>query len=117
VRQPTKDHAADIRPEVPYTFPMAANQSERQKRTAILRMTLAELSSFCLTVDCLTPQCKGERTYGIGEIAGVYGERQTMADALQKMRCSCGARPAAAWLDFWPPARKTRRISLIGRDG
>jgi hypothetical protein len=93
-------------------FPrMGFNQSDRQKRSAVLRMTLAELAGFCLTVDCRTPGCRGERTYSVGDIAGLYGKDLTMAEALRRMRCACGSAPARASLVTWPPRKL--KVDLI----
>jgi hypothetical protein len=72
----------------------AANASARGQRTAILASPLYQLTGFCLAVDCLTPGCRGERAFAIGDLATFYGAERTVADVLQRMRCArdCGGR-------------------------
>ena len=97
----------------------AANASARGQRTAILSSPLHQLTGFCLAVDCLTLGCRGERAFAIGDLAKFYGRYRTVADVLQRMRCSgdCGGRVAAAWLTTGPilNARvRPRRVPLRG---
>jgi hypothetical protein len=47
----------------------AANASAREQRSAILASPLHQLTGFCLAVDCLTPGCRGERAFAIGDLA------------------------------------------------
>jgi hypothetical protein len=72
----------------------AANASARRRRSAILASPLDELTGFCLAVDCLAPDCGGERTYAVASLAGFYGQDMTVGDVLRRMRCSgaCGGR-------------------------
>ena len=97
----------------------AANASARGQRTAILGSPLHQLTGFCPAVDCLTPCCRGERAFAISDLANFYGRDRTVADVLQRMRCSgdCGGRVAAAWLTTGPilNARvRPRRVPLRG---
>jgi hypothetical protein len=78
---------------------MAANASARGQRVAILGSPLHELDGFLLAVDCGSPNCRGERSYAVADLAGMFGRRRTLSDVLHRMRCAeCGAAVAAAWL-------------------
>jgi hypothetical protein len=99
----------------------AANASARGQRSAILASPLSELTGFYLAVDCLSPQCGGERTFAAAELAAFYRGERTVGDVLRQMRCSggCGGRVGAAWLVTGPilNARiRPRRVALIGPD-
>lgn len=75
-----------------YVLPMGAdNASVRGQPAAILASPLRELTGFCLAVDCLTPGCRGERAFAIGDLAKFYGPQRTVA-----------GRVAAAWLTTGP---------------
>ena len=82
----------------------AANASARGQRAAILASPLHELTGFCLAVDCLAVECRGERTFAIAELASFYGWDRTVGQVLRRMRCSraCGGRVGAAWLETGP---------------
>ena len=100
-------------------FPfMAANLSDRRRRSVILASTLAELEGVALIVDCRQPGCGGERRLLIRDLAGVYGRQQTTAQTLNRMRCQgCRQAPAAAWLAAGPgiqPRGEAVRVPLIG---
>jgi hypothetical protein len=89
----------DMKLVFPLRSPMAAaNASARGQRAAILASPLSELSGFCLVVDCLAPDCGGERTFSVSDLAGFYGASRTVGDVLRRMRCSggCGGRAACA---------------------
>jgi hypothetical protein len=65
------------------------------------------------------PGCRGERAFAIGDLANFYGRDRTVADVLQRIRCSgdCGGRVAAAWLTTGPilDARvRPRQVPLRG---
>jgi len=75
----------------------AATLTPRRRRTIMLATPLAELDGLALAVDCLTEGCAGERRVLIRDLAGVYGRQQTLAEALQRMRCAgCQGRTGAA---------------------
>jgi hypothetical protein len=97
----------------------AANASARGQRTAILSSPLQQLTGFCLALDCLTAGCRGARAFAISDLANFYGRDRTVADVLQRMRCSdrCGGPVGAAWLTTGPilNARvRPRRVPLRG---
>ena len=98
----------------------AANLTTRRRRTIILATPLAELDGAALVIDCLTPDCAGERRVLVRYLAGVYGRQQTLAEALQRMRCtSCQGRAGAAWLVAGPGTERQRRavrVALVGPD-
>jgi hypothetical protein len=98
----------------------AANLTTRRRRTIILATPLAELDGAALVIDCLTPGCAGERRVLVRDLAGVYGRQQTLAEALQRMRCtSCQGRAGAAWLVAGPGTERQRRavrVALVGPD-
>ena len=70
------------------------------QRVAILASPLHDLTGFYLAVDCLAPQCNGERSFIVVELATFYGRDGTVGQVLRRMRCSgaCGGRAGAAWL-------------------
>ena len=74
---------------------------------------------FYLAVDCLTPRCRGERTFAVADLASFHGAQRTVGAVLQRMRC-CGGRGGhvgAAWLVTGPilNARvRPRRVPLRG---
>jgi hypothetical protein len=77
----------------------AANASAGGQRAAILASPLHELTGFYLAVDCLTPNCRGERTFAVAEMAS--------------------GRVRAAWLVTGPILRtrvRSRRVALRGPD-
>jgi hypothetical protein len=80
------------------TYPLAGSEPPS------LSSPLRELTGFCLAVNCLAPGCRGERAFAIGDLAKFYGRDRTVADVLQRMRCSgdCGGRVVAAWLTTGP---------------
>jgi hypothetical protein len=82
----------------------AANASARGQRAAIVASTLAELGGFCLAVDCVAPECGGERSYAVAALASFYGPGRTVGAVLRRMRCAggCGGRVAPAWLVTGP---------------
>jgi hypothetical protein len=97
----------------------AANASARGQRSAILASPLHELIGFYLAVDCMSPGCRGERTFAVAELAAFYKAERTVGDVLRMMRCSggCRGRVAAAWLETGPilNARvRPRRVALLG---
>jgi hypothetical protein len=97
----------------------AANASARGQRAAIFASRLTDLTGFCLTVDCLAPGCRRERTFAVADLATFYGGQTTVGDVLRRMRCGngCGGPVAAAWLDTGPilNARvRPRRVPLLG---
>jgi hypothetical protein len=97
----------------------AANASARGQRAAILASPLHELSGFLLTVDCLGPDCRGERSFAITELASFYGRDRTVGQVLRHMRCSgaCGGRVVVAWLATGPILNtrvRPRRLPLLG---
>jgi hypothetical protein len=99
----------------------AANASARGQRAAILASPLHELTGFYLAVDCLTPRCRGERTFAVAELASFYGRDRTVGAVLQRMRCSgcCCGRVGAAWLVTGPILNARvhpRRVALRGPD-
>jgi hypothetical protein len=99
----------------------AANASPRGQRSAILASPLHELTGFCLAVDCLAPDCGGERAYPVAQLAGFYGRDRTVAEVLRRMRCAggCGGRVAAASLTTGPLLNmrvRPRRVPLLGPD-
>jgi hypothetical protein len=100
----------------------AANASARGQRVAILASPLHELTGFCLTVDCRVPDCNGERSFAIADLARFYGQDCTVGEVLRRMRCSraCGGRVGAAWLETGPilnARARPRRVPLLGRSG
>ena len=93
----------------------AANASARGKRTVILSSPLRELTGFCLAGDCLTSDCRGERTYSIMALAACYDGKATVGDVLRMMRCAgCGKPVGALWL---VTPRGQRSMSVSGRVG
>ncbi len=42
----------------------------------------ANQAGFALTVDCLSPQCGGERSYSVTALAACYGAGMTVGDAV-----------------------------------
>jgi hypothetical protein len=97
----------------------AANASARGQRAAILASKLSELTGFCLAVDCLAPECRGERSYAIVDLARFYGLDCTVGEVLRRMRCSrgCEGRVGAAWLETGPILStrvRPRRVPLLG---
>jgi hypothetical protein len=98
----------------------AANASARGQRTAIMSGPLREFTGFCLAVDCLTPGCRGERTYSITALAACYGGKQTVSGVMRLMRCAgCGKPVAAAWLVTGPTLNervRPRRVALLGAE-
>jgi hypothetical protein len=98
----------------------AATLTPRRRRTIILATPLAELSGAALVIDCLSAGCAGERRVLIRDLAGVYGRQQTLAEALQRMRCTgCQGRTGAAWLVAGPGEERQRRavrVALVGPD-
>ena len=97
----------------------AANASARGQRVAILSSPLSQLTGFCLSVDCLTPGCRGERAFAIGDLARIYGPSVTVADVLRRMKCGfgCDAAVGAAWLTTGPVLSthvRPRRVPLRG---
>jgi hypothetical protein len=97
----------------------AANASPRGERTAILASPLVELTGFALAVDCLSPQCGGERSYSVTALAACYGRTMTAGEVLRLMRCArgCGGRVSAAWLVTGPTLNqriRPRRVALVG---
>lgn len=97
----------------------AASASARGQRVAILASPLADLTGFCLAVDCLTRDCSGERTFAITNLATFYGGRMTVGEVIRRMRCSggCDERVGAAWLVTGPVLNtrvRPRRVALWG---
>ena len=97
----------------------AANASARGPRSAILASPLHELTGFYLAVDCLAPQCSGERSFAVAELASFYGRDGTVGGVLRRMRCAggCGGRVGAAWLVTGPVLNarvRPRRVPLLG---
>jgi hypothetical protein len=97
----------------------AANASARGQRAAILASPLHELTGFYLAVNCLTPGCRGERSFAVAELASFYGRERSVGEVLRRMRCSsgCEGRVGAAWLETGPilNARvRPRRVPLLG---
>src|SRR5262249_43010037 len=92
----------------------------RSRRICDLASQLAELTGFCLAVDCLNPGCGGERTFGIEELASFYGAQIVVGEVLRRMRCSggCGGRRVgAAWLTTGAVLNtrvRPRRLALWG---
>ena len=64
----------------------AAALTSRRRRTNIVVTPLAELDGMAPVIDCLTPD--DERRVLVRDLSDVYGRRQTLADALQRMRCA-----------------------------
>ncbi len=98
----------------------AANASARGQRAAILASPLHELTGFCLVVDCLSPECRRERTYTVDGFAASYAVGITVGEVLRRMRCSdgCGGRVGSAWLVTGPVLNtrvRPRRVALLGR--
>jgi hypothetical protein len=71
----------------------AANASARGQRAAILASPLSELSGFCLVVDCLAPDCAGERTFAMSDLAGFYGAGRLASTAPPRDRDRVGGHP------------------------
>lgn len=97
----------------------AANASARGQRAAILGSPLAELTGFALVVDCLAPDCGGERSYTLAALAACYRADTTVGAVLQRMRCGrgCGGRVRVAWLATGPALNqrvRPRRVALLG---
>ena len=80
----------------------------------MLSSPLSELTGFCLSVDCLTPGCRGERAFAIGDLALIYGPAVTVGDVLRRMKCGfgCDAAVGAAWLTTGPVL--STRVRLDG---
>ena len=100
----------------------AATASPRGQRVAILASPLADLTGFCLAVDCLTRDCSGERTFVTTNLATFYGGRITVGEVLRRMRCSdgCDRRVGKAWLVTGPVLNtrvRPRRVALWGPEG
>jgi hypothetical protein len=90
-------------PAIPYRPGMAAaNASVRGQRAAILARPLHELTGFCLIVDCLSPECRRERTHTRRQLRGVLRFRH---------HSERGAAPNAVLGRLWRPCR----IGLAGR--
>ncbi len=97
----------------------AANASPRGQRVAILASPLAELTGFCLVLDCLTRGCSGQRTLAMTDFATFYGGKTTVGEVIRRMRCSngCSGRVGAAWLVTGPVLNtrvRPRRVALWG---
>ncbi len=60
----------------------AATASSPAQRTAILGSRLHGLDGFCLAVDCGTPRCRGEHTYALAELAGLFGRQRTVGEVV-----------------------------------
>ena len=74
-----------------------------------------------MTVDCLAPGCRRERSFAVADLVVFYGGRTTMGDVLRRMRCGdgCGGSVRAAWLDTGPVLNarvRPRRVPLLGAD-
>jgi hypothetical protein len=96
----------------------AANASARGQRVAILGSPLRELTGFCLAVDCLAPECRGERSYAIAALACFYGQDCTVGQVLRRMRCARGCgRVGAAWLETGPVLNTRARPLRVTRTG
>jgi hypothetical protein len=107
IHRPDHDHIefSPRRTRLLYLFQMAAaNASARGQRVAILSSQLSQLTGFCLSVDCLTPGCRGERAFAIGDLARIYGPSVTVGEVLRRMKCGfgCDGAVGAAWLTTGP---------------
>lgn len=81
----------------------------RAKRTAILASKLRELDGFCLVVACVTPRCRGERSYLIADLAA----DRTVGDVLARMRCTPGCK--GPWRRLgWQPGQCSMLASARG---
>lgn len=68
-------------------------------RPASCESRLLELEGFVLTVDRGAVACRGERSYAVADLAGVFGRQRTVSEVLHRMCCAgCGGVVAAAWL-------------------
>jgi hypothetical protein len=98
----------------------AASLTPRRRRSIILATPLVELDGAALVIDCLTGGCAGERRVLVRDLAAVYGRGQTLAEALQRMRCTgCQGRVGVAWLVAGPganPRRREVRVAMVGPD-
>jgi hypothetical protein len=92
----------------------AANASARGQRAAILSSPLHEFSGFLLAVDCCGPECRGELSFAIAELANFYGRDRTVGQVLRRMRCSA---LAAGTHQRRPQAGRRHRLRVPERDG
>jgi hypothetical protein len=100
---------------------MAAANASARTTVAILSGPLSQFTGLCLSVDCLTPGCRGERAFAIGDLARIDGPSVTVGDMLGKMKCGfgCDAAVGAAWLTRWSVLStrvRPRRVPLRGRE-
>jgi hypothetical protein len=70
-------------------------------------------------VYCLAPDCGGERTFSLSDLAGFYGVGRTGGDVLRRMRRSggCGGRAGAAWLGDRACVEQLRQAATGAADG
>jgi hypothetical protein len=105
------DRRFDRRSGSHYVLMMAAaNASARGQRAAIFASPLHELSGFLLTVDCLGPDCRRQRSFAIAELANFCGRDRTVGQVLRRMRCS-GACGGPGPPHGWRPVRSSTPAS------
>lgn len=82
---------------------MGHNQSQRQRRAAVLESTLADWLGAQLVLRC--PRCRAERALRIEELCQAYGGGRRISAVLNRLRCGvsqCGSPPAYARIDGAP---------------
>ena len=82
---------------------MGQNASERGTRNAVLNSRLGDFAGYRLAVDCGTPECGGERTYEIEQLARMHGPAMLMGRVVVRLRCRvCGRAPLSCAIETGP---------------
>ena len=92
---------------------MSANASPRAQRYAVLESPLRDFDGWLIAIDCGNPECRRDRIYSLGELAGFYGGTVKVAEVLRRLRCQdCGGGVAKATLLSNLPTGRYRPRSL-----